>query len=274
MDDFQKEVEALKNQEENKEAQEDTEIEKSQEEQEAEEQDNSEEDTQDTQEPETVETEEDKLKKQEAYRERQKQKQDEQRRRQEELQKKSEDTTQNFTKSEEKELEDLKRDMHQIIQQQRIEQAIKSAERELEELEGDFREAFTDYDEKVNNALELTKLNLKKNGMTDSQADDYLRREKVLIADRAAAQGKDPVEAVYQEAQKVLSVFDEYAEMRGYKLSDDKPKTNLQKMREINKPNPMTGGTGRGATAAKTEFDDLGDDDLETIQNTRIWDVK
>ena len=159
-----------------------------------------------------------------------------------------------------------------VVQNQQFNVRVKQAEKELNGLETEFKAVFTDYDSVVDDALELSKIRLVANGATDGEADDYLRREKVLLADKAASRGKDPVEAVYKEAQQILSVFDTYAEKKGY-VKSGKPKTNLQSMREINKPNAMTGGAGRGANAGKTSFSELGQEDLEEIQNTNIWEL-
>ena len=54
------------------------------------------------------------------------------------------------------------------------------------------------------------------------------------------------MEAVYNEAKEILSIFDKFAEMKGYKKVDGAPKTNLQAIREINKPNAMSGSAGKG----------------------------
>lgn len=225
-------------------------------------------------EEEVSEEEKARLAKQEAYRQRQKEKQEEVRRRKEELERKSA-SDDDLDEDEEDELAQIKKDLQQFKQiayQQQYQQAVKQAERELETLEKDFKEAFNDYDDVVKQALDLTKARLVGQGMSESEADDYLRREKVMIADRAAAAGKDPVEAVYNEAKGIVSWLDEYVQSQGYVKQDGgKKKTNLQKMRELSKPNAMNGG--RGAAAAKREFDDLGDDDLDEIKNTTIWDV-
>ncbi len=218
---------------------------------------------------EPTEEEAEKLKKQEAYRERRKAKKDEEDRQ-------ADLTTQAEAAvvappTETDDLTAIKEELL-IARQERagrqFEENIKTAEKELTQLETPFKEAFTDYDEVVKDALELTRLRMVKQGYTDGEAADYLRREKVLLADRAAAEGKDPVEAVYKEAKDILGVFDEYAESKGYIMTKGKPKTNLQAMREINKPNAMSGGAGRGATATKTGFDDM--DDLDEIGEVTI----
>lgn len=221
--------------------------------------------------------EEEKLKKQEAYRERQRQKQEE-KQKQAELQRRVDAAPKGSDeeKQAKDDLQELKEKVaryDQIVQQQQFETAIQAAEQELAGLEKEFKEAFTDYDDVVNDALELSKMRLMaQEGVSETQAMNYLNREKVLIADKAAAQGKDPVEAVYNEAKQIMSVFDAYAEKKGYKLGG-KPKTKLQAMREISKPNAMTGGTGKGAAASKLKFEELGDDDLEEIHETTIGEL-
>jgi len=145
-----------------------------------------------------------------------------------------------------------------VVQQQNFDNAVKQADKELTALEVPFKEAFTDYDDVVADALELTKMRLTGQGVTDGEADDYLRREKVMIADRAAAAGKDPVEAVYKEAKDILGVFDAYAEKKGY--TRGKPKTNMQAMREISKPNAMAGGSG--SAAVKKGYVDLDSEEV------------
>ena len=208
-----------------------------------------------------------KLQRQEAYRDRQRKKAEDEQAKADEAAAKAVDAPQSPAPQ-----ADPYAEVQQYIRTQKFEQAVNTAEKELIELEKPFKEAFTDYDDIVSSAIELTKMRLVKDGMTETEADSHLRREKVLVADRAVAQGLDPVEAVYNEGKAILDVFDAYAEKRGYKKGT--PKTNLQAMREISKPNAMTGGAGKGAKAGNTTFDELGDDDLEEIHNTTIWDTK
>lgn len=219
-------------------------------------------------EPEEVSEEDaEKLKKQEAYRERRKAKQEETQKRQEGLQEQADVATSSAKQTQEEAFTDEFKEEVALVREERkirqFEQSVKRAEKELETLEVPFKEAFTDYDDVVKDALDLTKLRLLNQGASESEADDYLRREKVLVADRAAARGEDPVEAVYNEAKDIIGVFDAFAEKRGYVLKDGKRKTNLQAMREISKPNAMSGGAGKGANAATTDFSDM--DDLEEI---------
>lgn len=156
-----------------------------------------------------------------------------------------------------------------FIQHQKLERQIVQAEAELIALEKPFKEAFTDYDDVVKNALEFTKIRLTEQGYTPEQADAYLRREKVLLADAAAARGDDPVEAVYNEAKSIMNTVDKFAAQLGY--SKGKPKTNLQAAKELAKPNAFSGGAGRGA---KNEFrkEDMGDDDLQSLKTFTLAD--
>jgi len=230
------------------------------------------EETDEPKEQEVDEEEKERLAKQDAYRERK-------RKEKEGVQHKARDhKVSDDTKKQElpdDEMDVLKRTVAQygeVVKEYRYESNIKQAEKELIDLEKPFKEAFPDYDDKVNQAIELTKLRLLEDGADESYANDYLKREKVLLADRAAARGEDPVEAVYKEAEKILNVFEAYAEKNGY--TKGRPKTKMQALKEMSKPNAMTAGAGRGASAAKQTFDELGDDDLEEIHNTTIWDVK
>lgn len=151
----------------------------------------------------------------------------------------------------------------QLQKQQVFERNIKQAEVELTGLEGEFKVAYPDYEDKVNQAIKLTKYRLIQEGMGEAEAEQMLRREKVLLADRAAAQGKDPVEAVYNEAKTILTVFEKFAEDMGY--TKGKKKTNLQALREVSKPNAMSGGAGKGATAARRTFDDMEGDEIDEL---------
>lgn len=208
--------------------------------------------------------------KQEAYKKRQ----EERRKKAEELakpslQKSNEDKKQEeYAKRAEAALSDADRQAIEYFKQLQnrtvIEQNIKAAESELVALEAEFKEAFPDYEDKVNQALEITKVRLIESGMSETEADKYLKREKVLLADAAAAAGKDPVEAVYNEAKSILNVFEKYAEKAGY-IKPEKKKTNLQALREASKPNAMSGGAGRGAAAAKKTMDDMQLEELDDI---------
>lgn len=151
----------------------------------------------------------------------------------------------------------------QLQKQQVFERNIKQAEVELTGLEGEFKVAYPDYEDKVNQAIKLTKYRLIEQGMGETEAEQVLRREKVLLADRAAAQGKDPVEAVYNEAKTILTVFEKFAEDMGY--TKGKKKTTLQALREVSKPNAMSGGAGKGATAARKTFDDMEGDEIDEL---------
>lgn len=151
----------------------------------------------------------------------------------------------------------------QFHKQQIFERNIKQAEVELTSLEGEFKVAYPDYEDKVNQAIKLTKYRLVEQGMSEAEAEQVLRREKVLLADKAAAAGKDPVEAVYNEAKTILKVFEKFAEEAGY--TKGKKKTNLQALREASRPNAMSGGAGKGATAARKTFDDMEGDEIDEL---------
>lgn len=204
-------------------------------------------------EPELSEEEIEKKKKQEAYRERQRKKAEEKKQQLQAYDNQVQESVNSIDEDEQKAAIEFVKNFRQ---QQEFVIKLNQAEKELQTLENDFKEAFTDYDDVVSDALEFSRLRLVDQGMTESQANEALRREKILIADRAAAQGVDPVEAVYNEAKSIMKVIDRYVEKKGLK-KDERPKTNLQAIREINKPNAMTGGKGRGATVRSTSFDDL-----------------
>lgn len=218
-------------------------------------------------EPELSEEELEKQKKQEAYRERQRKKAQEKKQQLEAYDERVQESVNNIEEDEQKAAIEF---VKSFRQQQEFVIKLNKAEKELQNLENDFKEAFTDYDDVVNDALEFSRLRLVDQGMTESQADEALRREKILIADRAAAQGEDPVEAVYNEAKSIMSLIERYVEKKGLK-KDERPKTNLQAIREINKPNAMTGGKGRGATVRSTSFDDL--EKLEDIDAVPLGEL-
>jgi hypothetical protein len=208
--------------------------------------------------------------KQSAYKARQEQKKREaEERRQLELKAKA-DSAVNLTNiPDEKDI--ILREAAKLVQEKRYNDAILAGEKELKTLERDFVDAFPDYNDVVERALDATKMRMVSQGMDESDVDAYLRKEKVLIADRAAAQGLDPVEAVYNEAKGIVSWLDGYAEKMGYVKNGEKAKlkTNLQAIREISKPAAV--GTGRGTGAAKKTFDEM--DDLEEIGQVTLGDL-
>lgn len=193
--------------------------------------------------------------------------QEEYKKRQEERRRKALEQQNNYQEVAKKAVDDADKQaiefVKQLQKQQIFERNIKQAEVELTQLEGEFKVAYPDYEDKINQAIKLTKYRLIQNGMGDAEAEQAVRREKVLLADRAASQGKDPVEAVYNEAKAVLNVFEKYAEDMGY--TKKKKTTNLQALREASKPNAMSGGAGKGATAAKKTFDDMDGDDIAEL---------
>lgn len=210
--------------------------------------------------------EKERLRKQEEYRER-KRREREEKARQDQLQQQAAVATSNVKPAEKVDADELA-EFRQIAAQQKFERNLSLAEQELVQLEQPFKEAFDDYDSVVEKAIEFSKVRLVEQGLTESQAAETLRREKVLLADKAAAQGLDPVEAVYSEAKAIMSTFDKFAEKMGY--TKGKPKTNLQAAKEMAKPNAFSGGAGKGASASKKTFDDLGDDDMEELDGLTL----
>jgi hypothetical protein len=140
---------------------------------------------------------------------------------------------------------------------------INSAKQELSALEKDFVEAYPDYTDAVNDAIEFAKINLMNQGLSEAQALERIEYEKVMTADRAAALGKDPVEAVYKEAQNISKLLETFAEKKGYVKQGVKKKTNLQKQRELSKPNAITGG--KGSAAIKKKLTDVDNDELDNM---------
>lgn len=223
-------------------------------------------------------SEEEKLAKQKAYKERQEQKK---REREEALNKHDNAvdlTTSKATAADKEQASLASKQAEEFIARQIFEDRKKAATKELKALEKDFKEAFDDYDDVVEFAVQSTVKRLVAQGLDEDDALEKVQTEKLMLADRAAAQGRDPVQAIYDEAIGIKNWMDSVAEEMGYvrgeKVNGKKPKTNLQAMREASKPNAMTGGTGKGTTATKRTFDDLGDDDLEEIKETTIWDLQ
>ena len=228
----------------------------------------SEEETAEEEEPKEEVTDEELLKKQEHYRKRQE-------KRAQKKQEEAEATPIQEDDSEElSEIEQLKlqvQSLTNVAHQNQYNQLVDRAEIELEGYEEEFRDAFPDYDDTVNRALDITKMRMKQNGMRDKEINEHLRREKIMIADRAASSGKDPVEAVYKEAQAINGWFDSAAESMGYVKQDTpnaKPKTKMAAMREASKPNSF--GSGQGTAAHKKTFDEMDDDDMEEIDGLTI----
>lgn len=225
-----------------------------------------EENTEETQE-EKAEDEDERQKKQEAYRERQRKKAEEKRAQLERYDNVVDEAVDNIDEDEQKAAIEF---VKSFRQNQEYVVKLNRAEKELNALEVDFKEAFTDYDDVVNEALEFSEMRLVSQGINETEAKEMLRREKILIADRAAAMGKDPVEAVYNEAKSIMSLIDKYVEKKGYK-KDVRPKTNLEAIREISKPNAMTGGKGRGATVQTKSFDEM--DSIQDIGEVTLGEL-
>ncbi len=219
---------------------------------------------------EQVESEEDKAKKaQEAYKERQRLKKEEAEKKAaaaREAAKAEEERKallEKYNQAEVTESEVLKQKLamvDEIIMKDKVNAWINNADAELKSLEDEFKVAFTDYDDVVATAMDITLDRMVQGGMTRRAAEDVLRMEKLKIADSAAAKGQDPVEAVYKEAKSINDWFDGYAKKLGYeKTNKPKEKSITQKaaLREAAKPNAISGG--KSAAAITKDFDDLDD---------------
>ncbi|QDP62953.1 MAG: hypothetical protein Unbinned5081contig1002_58 [Prokaryotic dsDNA virus sp.] len=218
--------------------------------------------TTDEQEVAPQEPEEDLEAKRKAYKERQeKRKRDEEERKQREFEqqrlREQADTAQET---------DRTRYLEQVAMKLQQQEMIKSAKRELSSLEKEFTEAYPDYTKKLDTAIEFTKMNLMKKGFSEAEALEQIEYEKVMLADAAVRNGKDPVEAVYEEANNIASIIEEFAQRSGYVKPDNK--TTLQKKRELAKPNAMTGGRGTRAVQKG-----LMDDDNDELDNMTLGDM-
>lgn len=178
-------------------------------------------------------------------------------------------------KKEQDEFAEMKAQMQQVqglLQDQQYQNSLKAAGQEFKVLENDFKEAFDDYDDQVKMASELVKTRLMDSGLSEADALAQIEEKKLILAANAHAQGIDPVEAVYSEVKQINSSFEKFAEMNGYTKST-KPKTNMQALREINKPNAMSAGTGRDTAAVKTEFEEMDDSDMAEIEATTLGEL-
>ena len=113
--------------------------------------------------------------------------------------------------------------------QQQYAANLKAAKLELSSYEEEYRQAFPDYDEKLEKALSFKKLEYVSAGMTEAQADDRLEHEKIMLADSAAARGEDPVEAISKEAERIAKFAEEWAKQAGYVPGSQKKQTNRQR---------------------------------------------
>jgi len=150
----------------------------------------------------------------------------------------------------------------EIIMKDKVNSWRQNAETELNSLEEEFKLAFTDYDDVVSTALDITIDRMVQGGMSRRQAEEILRFEKLKIADAAAAKGQDPVEAVYKEGKAIVDWFESYAKKLGYEKTGKQPTkekslTAKAALREAAKPNAISGG--KSATAVARDFDDLED---------------
>lgn len=156
--------------------------------------------------------------------------------------------------------------LEQVAAKIEHQEVMSAAKREYATLEKDFVEAYPDYTDKVNTAVEFAKSNLMKQGYSEAQALEQIENEKIMVADAAVRAGKDPVEAVYQEANNIETLIHETAAKLGYVKPDKK--TNLQKKRELSKPNAMQGGRGTRAVQKG-----LMDDDNDELDNMSLGDM-
>jgi phage protein D len=156
--------------------------------------------------------------------------------------------------------------LEQVAAKLERQEVMSAAKREYATLEKDFVEAYPDYTDKVNVAVEFAKNNLMKQGFSEAQALERIENEKIMVADAAVRAGKDPVEAVYQEANNIEALIHETASKLGYVKQDKK--TNLQKKRELSKPNAMQGGRGTRAV-----HKGLMDDDNDELDNMSLGDM-
>lgn len=169
----------------------------------------------------------------------------------------------NLTDDDRELLQQLRQERDRQIRALQLEQGIQAGKRELEGYEKEYIEIFPEYKNDVEMALDFTKLRLVNSGMSEQEAQKQVEREKVLLADRAVAQGRDPVEAIHDEAKQIVKTFEAFSEQIGY--TKNAAKTNLQAIREAAKPNAMSGGAGKGSSAVKRGFDDLEHDELDNL---------
>lgn len=212
------------------------------------------------------ETEEEK-----AEKERLKKAQEDYKKRQEERRRKQEEQKsqqQNYEKAAEKAVDNADKEalefVKQLRQQQEMAQLYEGDKKALKGYEEEFAKAYPDYNDKKNTAFEILIEKQVALGKTEEQARSELEYEMILLANQAAVKGLDPVEEIYKEANSIINAMDKYAEKMGY-IKPSKKKTNLQALREASKPNAMSGGAGKGATAARKTFDDLEGEEVDEL---------
>lgn len=239
------------------------------------EQDEPEEETEEVEEEATEETpkvqEEEDTEEEKAEKERLKKAQEDYKKRQEErkrrqLEQKAEQDT--HEKAAEKAVDNADKEalefVKQLRQQQEMTHLYEGDKKALKGYEEEFEKAYPDYNDKKNAAFEILIEKQVALGVTKEQATAKLEYEMILLANQAAVKGLDPVEEIYKEANSIISAMDKYAEKMGY-IKPTKKKTNLQALREASKPNAMSGGAGKGATAVRKTFDDLEGDEVDGL---------
>lgn len=164
--------------------------------------------------------------------------------------------------------DDYQEEVKILVQQMKMQKVLEADKKAFNQMEGEFKQHITDYDDVVNSAMEATKMRLMSQGMSEVEASNAIEYEKIVLANNAYRSGKDPVEAVYNEAKGINDWIDKLAETRGYKRTQD-TKTKMQALREAAKPNAMTGG--KGTTAVSKTFDE--EDDLDTINRVTLAEL-
>lgn len=149
-------------------------------------------------------------------------------------------------------LKEKTKKLDDIEEQQRRQEQIEAAKNELSGYEQAFKKSTPDYDEVLQNAMEVERRKIKAvyPNMTDTQINNHLEQSKIQLASTAMNNGRDPVEALYEYAS-------------AYGTPTKKPKTNLQAKKELSKPNAI--GTGQGAIARTKTFNDLEEKDLDNL---------
>lgn len=211
------------------------------------------------------ETDEDELKaKQEAYKERIRKRQEERK------QISSDENQQNLRESADQSEENSRiKYLEQVAAQMQYNQQINVAKKELASLENEFIEAYPDYKESVDSAIDFVKLNLIKQGMSEADALAQIEHERILLADEAVRKGQDPVDVLYKEAKLINDVIDEYATKRGY--TKTKP-VNLNNERKINKPSAI--GSGYSSQGVKVGLNEDGNNEIQNMTLQQMLEAK
>lgn len=176
----------------------------------------------------------------------------------------------NTTFDEKKVQEDRLKYLENVAAKMEYDNRFNAAKRELSVYEKEFKEAYPDYTDKVDDAVDFLKMNLMNQGMTEGDALAEIERQKVMTANQAVVEGRDPVEAIYKEAQNINTVIDQIAEKRGY-VKQGKA-ADLKSARKINKPNAIS--SGKGASAVKTELKDDDNFDINDMTMEQMLAAK